>query len=193
VGRVGALLDDVVRPVHTIHIPQDLVGWEFRAGRALEEGIAHASLALQPAIETRSLTHCAEDDNGVKHPAIWALHDWFFGSDDQWLIASAQENRYHSHDHGHYFPGGPGWQEAGLLAVVDNPSELAEACVGLRRERAEEIVERLAKVTRDDLISALTRIPASWPITDEELECVGFFLETRAPQVSDRLAQRLRR
>ncbi len=42
-------------------------------------------------------------------------------------------------------------------------------------------------VTRDALVSVLAGIPLEWPVTDQELEILGYFLETRIDDVSTRL------
>jgi hypothetical protein len=109
VARLGLLIGAPVCVPKLVYMPPPLVGWEFRAGqgRLIEEGWAHGSRAVHHTVETHDLASRAKNDNARRHVGIYALYDWCGGSDPQWLRAGAEEE-YHSHDHGHYFPGGPG-------------------------------------------------------------------------------------
>lgn len=114
-GRLGMLIGAPVCEPQLVRIPSDLIGWEIRpgTGRLLEEGWVHGSLAVEPVVETRDLSSRSTDDNPRRHAGIYALHDWLGGSDAQWL-AAGPESIFYSHDHGHYFPGGPAWTSASL-------------------------------------------------------------------------------
>ena len=50
-----------------------------------------------------------------------------------------------------------------------------------------QLSDRLRQLRADDLVDALRTIPSGWPVTDEELEAVGWFLQCRAVPVADRL------
>ena len=194
VGRVGALIGAPTCHVCTISIPPDLAGWEFRPGRQLEAGIAHACEHVEDAVETRALDHHVDDDNARRHACAAALYDWCWGGDLQGLLAVTREYRFFSHDHGWFLPPeGPSWSAAELLANVDAAHELAvPAHHSINATIAEAIAAALEAITRDHLREALAGIPASWPVSDEELECVGYFLEKRAPVVATRIRQRFR-
>jgi hypothetical protein len=68
-AQVGRLIGAPVCETSLIRIPAALVGWAPRAGSPpLQEGLAHASLALDHAEEHRpSLTFRAKDDNSRRH------------------------------------------------------------------------------------------------------------------------------
>ena len=104
VGRAGVLLGAPCCAVKTIEIPSGLPSWEFRPGLHLEPGIGHASFAIDPVIEVRSMANRSHDENEKRHAYVHALYDWCWGGDHQWLVAISDENRYHSHDHGWYLP-----------------------------------------------------------------------------------------
>jgi len=194
VGRVGKILGGPTCDVRTIQIPQDLAGWEFRPGRPLTPGIAHASLAIDLVVETRNLSHREDDENAQRHVHILAIHDWCWADDAQWLIAEADRHRFYSHDHGWYLPpGGGNWTADTVVQMVDQPHELGDSGQGLDMGAVDVIVARLEAVTRDELVTCLAEIPQEWPVTDTELEAVGYFLERRAPQVAQRLRQRFGR
>lgn len=193
VGRVGQLIGAPTCGVRTVGIPSELSGWQFRAGRVLEVGIAHGSLAVPDAIETRRLERRAEDKNGARHALLLALYDLCWGGDAQWLMSTSQEYAFFSHDHGWCLPPeGPEWNTAQLAASVDTPHELADphAGAGLDKEAISTVSNRLVALKQEELVETLSKIPTSWPVSDDELEAVGHFLLHRAPQVAKRMRDR---
>ncbi|MDE2107032.1 MAG: hypothetical protein KGL39_58030, partial [Patescibacteria group bacterium] len=156
-------------------------------------GIGHASLAVEPSLETHSLGHRMEDENIKRHAFLYALYDWCWGGDPQWLVAIGNEFSYHSHDHGWYFPPvGPNWTKEELLEKVEVPNIYhAENWNGIPKEIIQDVIDRLLGVDQATLKGAISTIPADWPVTDQELEHLGFFLEYRARQVASRIRQRV--
>jgi hypothetical protein len=192
VGRLGILVDAPTCAVATIMIPPDLAGWQFRPGVALQAGIAHACREVDPVVETGALERRAEDENARHHAYIYALHDWCWGGDGQWLVSIAEDNRYYSHDHGWYFPpNGPNWDVASLEANVDAPHELPGSVDGISATIARQVEMALLSVARPGIRNILATIPAAWPVSDEELETLGFFIERRASQAGTRLVARV--
>jgi hypothetical protein len=45
----------------------------------------------------------------------------------------------------------------------------------------------IERVGRDDLLNILRTVPARWPVTEVELETMGWFLERRVQGVAARL------
>lgn len=188
VGRVGSLIGAPCCQVLTLGIPSEFAGWEFRPGIQLQPGIGSASRSIENVVEKRILENRHEDSNTTRHAYIHALYDWCWGSDAQWLVEIGDENKYHSHDHGWYLPpSGPEWTEADLLACLNTPNQFNGDWVGIPREEALQVASRLESITREQLATALSGIPKSWPVADIELEAVGHFLENRAPQVAERI------
>jgi HipA-like kinase len=193
VGRTGALIGAPTCSVKTIEIPEEFVGWEFRAGRKLEAGIAHASLHVGDAADVRGLDRRSDDDNARRHAYMMALYDWCWGGDPQGLVALADDSRFYSHDHGWYLPPtGPTWNAASLEACADVAHEFVAPPDGITAAFVNEIVEKLLAVESNQIREALCQIPVTWPVTDAELECVGFFLARRLAAVAARLAERFR-
>ena len=191
VGRVGELIGAPSCEVRTVAIPPEAAGWQFRADRALEDGIAHGSVEVEDAVETRSLEYRSHDDNRHRHCAFSALFDWCWGGDAQWLRVPSDDHRYYSHDHGWYLPPeGPTWSSADLEQFADVPREFESVNEGFDLVTPVVVAERLDNVTHSQLADALASIPWIWPVSDEELEAVGYFLARRAPQVATRLRQR---
>ena len=191
---MGNILGAPTCEIRTISISEEFAGWEFRPGRTLEPGIAHASLHVEDAIFTRGLDRRMDDDNSRRYAFLFALYDWCWGGDAQGLLAAKDENRFYSHDHGWYLPPeGPNWTAADLAAQVDTPHELSTSPNGIGASAAEEVARKLEATESDMLQNALAGIPSVWPVTDDELEWVGFFFEKRAPIVAQRVRQRFRR
>ena len=156
----------------------------------MRKGLAHASLALEHAEEARpALTARTKDDNSRRHVGVYALYDWCFGMDPQWLQDLDNDYMMFSHDHGLYFP--PltqgGWTREELLSRADDPHELSDPRDGLQSEEAKRVALALEQVSRDVLAEVLRSVPASWPVSDTELEDLGWFLEHRAAGVAERV------
>jgi hypothetical protein len=150
--------------------------WSLCLGHADEQG--------RPSLVARD-----QDDNRVRHVGIYALFDWCWGTDAQWLYDLDNDRTIYSHDHGLYFPpaGRGGWTEPDLTHNLDVPSELPDSASGLSREAIEARAVSLEAVTREGLIAVMNSVPAGWPVDDGELEALGWFLEHRAPAVAARL------
>jgi hypothetical protein len=120
---------------------------------------------------------------------VFALYDWCWGGgDDQWLYCEIDDRKVYSHDHGWYLPEtGPDWSESAIMARVDEPHLARYAVANLDRSKLAEMSARLREPLREELVAVLSSVPASWAVSDRELEAVGFFLERRAPAVAERL------
>jgi len=190
VSRVGRLIGAPVCENGIVEVPNELAGWEFRPGSALVAGFGHASLAVDSAHESRSLEHRSNDDNARRHVGVYALHDWCWGEDVQWLYSASADERIFSHDHGYYFPPyGAGWNTSELVSKVLEPHFGRWPSAGLDASEIERVAGAIEGVTGADIERILQEVPASWPITDDELETVGYFLEERAPGVAARIRE----
>ncbi|GII03513.1 hypothetical protein Pta02_55210 [Planobispora takensis] len=194
VSGVGGLIGAPVCPTSLIRIPEELAEWPLNGG-VLKAGLAHASLALEHVEERRQALSLRErDDNRRRHVGIYALYDWCFGDDAQWLYDRDDDYSIYSFDHGVYFPPNSGcWRPALLEQSVDVPNELPDGSDGVSLEAVEEIAGALEKISRGALADILCGVPASWPVNDRELEALGWFLERRAPAVAGRVRMLLER
>ena len=188
VGAVGRLIGAPVCETAIVTLPDELRGWEFRPGHRLEPGLAHGSKAVDGVIEERSLIFRERDDNRRRHAGVFALYDWCWGADDQWLYRHSDDGMLFSHDHGYYLPGQPGtWDEQSLADAVDKPHPLNWQRDGLDSAELRRLAGRLRNLGAGELVGALSVIPISWPVADRELEAVGWFLQRRAAAVAGRL------
>jgi hypothetical protein len=190
VAEVGRLIGAPVCTTSLIRIP-DQLSLEIKPGVQLSPGLAHASLSLGRADEQGrpSLAFRNRDNNHRRHVGVYALYDWCFGTDAQWLYDIDHDRTIYSHDHGLYFPphGLGSWTRGDLVAAADLPNELPDARDDLDSAEVEAVALRLEAVTRDHLAVVMRSIPSSWPVSDDDLEALGWFLEHRAPAVARRL------
>lgn len=191
VAEVGRLIGAPVCQTSLIRIPQAIAGWEPRPGTPLKAGLAHASRALVRADEQGRprLAARAQDDNRHRHVGVYALYDWCCGADAQWLYDLDNDSTLYSHDHGLYLPpaGKGGWTIPDLVASADTPSALPDPRDGLSPAAISKFAAALDAVDRAGLVSIMNRVPLSWPVGDDELDALGWFLEHRAPVVAQRL------
>lgn len=187
VARLGALISAPVCEPRLVRLDA-IAGWEFRpgTGRLVEVGWAHGSVAVDPALETRSLEHRAEDDNRKRHSGIYALCDWLAGSDVQWLYATDQDNAYYSHDHG-FFLTGPDWTTASLAGARDGNFAISVPPDGLDPAALAAYADALEAVTREGIEAELSKLPLDWPVSEEELLAVRDFAEHRVAPTVGRL------
>lgn len=186
VARLGTLIN---APVCTPQLVQldAIAGWEIRPGtnRLVEAGWAHGCLAVESAVETRTLDRRAEDDNRVRHAGIQAIYDWMCGNDPQWLMASADANSFHSHDHGHYFAG-PDWTSTTLGTMLTTEYTVPDTS-NLDPMELARLADALDGLQREDIEEQVAKLPASWPIDDAELESFVDLADARRAPVAERM------
>jgi hypothetical protein len=188
VAKVGELLEAPVCECSAVRLPPEIEGWEFRPGSTIVAGLAHGSRSVTGVQEDRQLLYRDRDDNVRRHAGVLALYDWCWGGDDQWLYSEPEDRQLYSHDHGWYLPEtGPTWSEPTLAARVDEAHTAGWPTDGLNGDELGRLSASLRGLQREQLVTVLSEIPASWPVTNTELEAVGWFLERRAGAVADRL------
>lgn len=187
VGRLAVLIGAPACDVALVELDA-IVGWEFRSatGRLVESGWAHGSVAVDPAIETRSLDHRTDDDNRRRHCGIYAMCDWLAGSDVQWLYGVDEDNAYYSHDHGYYLTGSD-WTEASLAGGRDTPYTLSIPPDQLDAAELTRLADALDALNRQDIEGELSKLPVDWPVADSELDAVAEFADHRREPVAARL------
>ncbi len=191
IAGCGRLIGAPVRDVRLISIPKDFHGEKLASGITLTAGIAHASLNLEYAMfdKTWEPQNRHRDDNRRRHAAYFAFFDWCWGYDRQWLYDVMDDLKLYSHDHGHFLPGSPDWTTESLLASREVANPLGTSPEGLDYNELARVADVLENLTTSDLRSVLCGIPSSWPVSDFELETVGFFLDSRRLPVARRIRQ----
>lgn len=190
VGRLGSLIGAPTCQVDLVNVTDAMA--ESIQDPGFKAGIAHGSLHVKTAThEVRTLSLRQRDDNATRHAAIVALVDWCFGFDHQWLVAGLSDQEFYSHDHGNFFPYGYTWSEnlESLPSVLHEPPRLPRrfSPVGLNPAELERCAGFLEGIDPQLLVSVLSAVPQDWPVSNCELEHLGWFLEKRAPSSADRL------
>ena len=187
VGRLGGLAGIAVCQPDLVEIPDDMAGIEICPGYVLEACVAHGSHAVDGAIEVRgNLDHRGQDDNARRHAGYLVLHDWLWGGDDQWLRVEAQGNEYFSHDHGHYFPGGPNWTAEGLAAARDQAHPSPASLEGINADELDRLADQLDALTEEEIAANVEVLPEAWTIGPAERAAVVDFAFHRARAVAAR-------
>jgi hypothetical protein len=165
-------------------------GEKFKDDLELQEGWAHGSTPVQGGVETHRLDHRDRNDNAVRHAGFFALHDWLFGSDAQWMRSGKEADRYYSHDHGQYLGGG-NWQSLAQSVNQANPLPAAHGGpTGLDPSEIERLATRLERLTREEIEAAVggrETFPQHWPVTEQELAAVVSFAYERRTEAAARL------
>ena len=188
VSGFGGLIGAPVTIVRAITVPSDLDGCQVPNGPVLQAGIASASLDLRDSTQIGALDQRSRDDNRRRHAGCFAIFDLCYGSSDlQWLRVETDDGSTHSHDHGHYFPQGPPWTAAGLLAAIDEPHPLPQPTDDLDPHELVRLAESLESITPPSILRIVHSIPASWDIPTEDLAALGFFVFRRTRPVAARL------
>jgi hypothetical protein len=189
IAEVGRLIGAPVCGSSLIRVPEALEDWPLPSGGKLEAGLAHASAALERAIECRpALSSRTQDDNRRRHVGLYALYDWCFGDDPQWLHDLDSDRSIYSHDHGLYLPPHDGRiSRQFLIDCANEPNPLTDPPDGLDPEAIARVSGALERINRDALVKVVRGVPASWPVSDDDLEALGWFLEHRAPAVAARI------
>lgn len=187
VGRLGRLIGAPVCDCKLISL-DEIEGWEIRqgTGRLVESGYAHGSQAVEPSLETRELKFRSDDDNRRRHCGLYALSDWLYCGDLQWLRATDQENAYFSHDHG-FFLTGPEWTRESLAACGVEPGPITLDPAQLDPGEINRLGGALEGLSSADIEAAISGLPTSWPVSDEELAAVAQFADLRKAAAAARL------
>jgi hypothetical protein len=187
VGSCGLAIGGPVCRVLLVDVPHELAG-DFN-GVAVVAGVASASVEVPGVHERRDLAFRSSDDNRRRHAGVTALYLWCYGDDPQWLYDPSQDHTTYSHDHGHYFPSGPNWSTAALVTSAGALPGIPFSTDDLDASELRRLADVLRGVDGGLLQAILDRVPAAWPVTDEELAYLGWFLDVRRIGVADRLEE----
>lgn len=189
VAACGKLITAPVCNVALVRIPEELNGYQLISDYSLRAGIAHASLDVPQAIfdKTHGPAHRARNSNQTRHAYLWALYDWCWGDDLQYLYDPTADMTTFSHDHGYYLPGGPAWSAQTLSDCLDRPHDLGADVDGLDAVALISVADRLESISHDQLRAIIEAVPGSWPVDGRELSALGYFLEKRIQPVAGRL------
>ncbi|MBB3750822.1 hypothetical protein FHT44_003317 [Mycolicibacterium sp. BK634] len=190
VASLGSAIGAPVCETALVEIPDALLPCEFAPGCALVAGVGCASRDLGGTpLEIRdNLDHRSDDDNRRRHAGVFALVDWFYGDDLQWLLDTSDDWTIHSHDHGWYLPpAGPTWTPAGLRSTVGTPGQTIGDSAGLDLAELDRLANAIEAVSDAVIVDVLAAVPEGWGIPTDDLDCIGWYLAERRSAVASRL------
>jgi hypothetical protein len=143
-------------------------------------GVAHGSRFIDDTTEREALSHTNQPQNRERFARLSVLFGWTHGSDQQFIYEKRAPHRVYSHDHGHFFPGGPNWSAAQLAANpnADLDPALVQGC-NLTVQEITEALARLQAVSLAQITDVVAAVPASWGILDPERAALTEFLVKR--------------
>jgi hypothetical protein len=106
-AEAGRLINAPVCETVLLRVPGELLNdTQLLDGVPVTSTVVHGSRALPNADEkTRpKLPDRQRDENSRRHVGVYAMWDWFVGSDPQWLRDLNADEATYSHDHGMYLP-----------------------------------------------------------------------------------------
>jgi hypothetical protein len=96
IGSLGKLIGAPTCEVAIARIPAEIADFEFVPGQQLVAGLTHASRGVNNAQELRALDYRQQDDNRRRHAGVFALYDWCWGGDPQWLCDVGDDHKFYA-------------------------------------------------------------------------------------------------
>ena len=162
-----------------VDVPAALINIEPQMAH-MAAGLAHGTHWVPDCTDARPLEHTALAENRSRFAALSVLYGWVGAGDNQFIYKTTAPNLVMSVDHGHFFPGGPGWTIA-LLAGAP-PAALEPAIAGTCNFTPDELTPvrgRLQNIS-DGLIGAIVgRPPVAWNVSRDERIALADYLATR--------------
>lgn len=181
-ARLGALLGAPVPQVALIEVSAELItanpGAEDQMGHMVP-CTAHGSKVIPNVTERiNNLDHA--DENRIRFAILSIFFGWLWAGDRQFIYEKIPPYRVYSHDHGHFFPGGPNWATANLPRAgrAEAESGLVTQCKFTSNEMAAACAP-LVKVGPEQVAEVLAVPPESWDVTLEERVLLAEYLERR--------------
>lgn len=183
---VGRLVDAPVREIVLMDIPS--LRWRYAPQSWLHQGIATASLNVEPVVQSDEWSTFSHLDNNRERQALlFALWDLCMGGDPQWLYAVSEDYSIWSHDHGFWLGGEGDWSLDSMRRSASMPwsSDLAAAVASKSALLA--AADALLSLDRSDFRAVVGAVPLEWQIPSTELEGVADILFLRVDGVVQRL------
>lgn len=189
IARVGLVLGASVVQPYLVQIPVGMKLPTMSNGRVAQPGIAHATRSYAACFEEKTPPgRRTEDDNKRRQVGIYALIDLARGADFQYLYDSQNNNAIVSHDHGLYACCTGTMEVAAMIANVAVPVPPPGGdTLGLDAAEVIRVADRLGALAQSEIGDILNLVPSTWPVSDDQLGTLGWFLHQRAGGVASRL------
>jgi hypothetical protein len=183
VARVGRLIGAPVPEVALVDVPAALISAQAEMSH-MNPGIAHGSKFMDGVSERMAIDHMQVPENRDRFGRLAVLYGWMVASDHQFLYNKTGPPLVHSVDHGHFFPGGPGWTVASLASapVAHLDDAILNPCA-LTPEEKENAASQIRTVQDCDLREIADVPPAHWGLTEEERTALKAYLSRRRDEI----------
>ena len=177
VARLGQLMEAPVGDIALVSIPDALRGHPPVAN--MGAGVAHATRYIENLTDRAVIAYTNLPENKSRFARLCVLYSFAGAADHQLFYTTTAPSLVYSLDHGHFFPGGPGWSSASLKGA---PAAEVDGWFGGANLAHVDLVEarsRLESVTDTDIKNVLAGPPPDWPFTLEERDTLDTYLKTR--------------
>ncbi len=179
VGRLGQVMGAPVSQVSVVDLPAQLVEAEPQLHH-MPYGLSHGSLWIPDCSERSSFTYKDVPENRTRFALLAVLYGWVFPGDHQFIYQNDPPHMVYSVDHGHFFPCGPNWSSASLLAAdTARPDIIIASEMQFQRSEMQDAYQNLSSVAPDDIAEAVAAPPSEWGISMEERVVIADYLEKR--------------
>lgn len=185
VARLGMLLGAPVGVPMLVNVPQELIALQPEL-QLWENGISHGTRQVEHATERLWLDHHQVPENRPRFAMLAVLYGWACAADHQLIYANQPPYLVTSVDHGHFFPGGPEWQEASLqgFGSAELDQQIVSGCALMHAELSSAL-QGLEGVNDAAILRAVAAPPSNWGLSmDERVTLAQFFIKRRSELLS---------
>lgn len=181
VARLGMAIGAPVGEPCIVEISEELIAEDSKFSY-LTPGTAHATLYIpESSAEREQVNYTNQPENRERFALLILLYGWVYANDYQFIYKNARPNLVYSVDHGHFFPGGPEWNQRDLLqaASAEINLRLVSNCQ-LKLEDINQGLMLLDAVSEESIIQAVAAPPREWGLTiDERVILVEYLVKRR--------------
>jgi hypothetical protein len=176
VARLGQLLEAPVGDTVLVEVPDALRS--DPAVAAMGPGLAHGTRFIENLTNREAIAYTDVPANRARFARLCVLYS-LAGAADWQLFYTTGERLVYSLDHGHFFPGGPGWSAAGLRAALRPAVDPWFAAANLTNVELADARTLLEGITDQDVEAVLAGPPPEWPFTVDERDALNVYLRSR--------------
>lgn len=187
VALLGKRLNAPIPEIALVDVTSELIKTSEFLKKYFSPGISHALLEIAEVsdkITNFSSIDVNEGNNRQRYSALAVLYGWMKCGDGQILAKKKQPRLVFSVDHGHFFNGGPRWTTESLNVVdlAEPFPPIVNGC-GLSPEDLYPFIQRLSKITKEDIAQIVATPPDHWGTSFQERVKVAEYLYARQMQI----------
>jgi len=183
VALAGSKIGAPVPAVSFVDVPKELIDLNPCTATALghiKPGLAHGSRWIRNVSDDRVNDIVHADKNKERFGVLSVLYGLMQCSDRQFIYENAEPYKVYSHDHGHFFPGGPNWT-IGSLSSAASPALDNDliAAAGLSPAEIAKVCSKLSDLTDSAIASILALPPGEWGVSLDDRAHLGAYIAKR--------------